>query len=136
MIINTLYIYIVFIIKKVILLTLNKVLNNSMNNDLNLLLTAISDYDAYPLKQRELLKVLVDISINNTAVTAPVKLARILSTTRATVYLSLRRLKEDNVIINNKGKNEKNNTFKLNQNKLDEIMLIYKKKLIILKNNL
>lgn len=107
-----------------------------MNNDLNLLLTAINDYDAYPPKQRQLLKILVEISINNTAIIAPVKLAQILCTTRATVYLSLTRLKEDNVIINTKGKNEKNNTFRLNQNKLDEITLIYKKKLILLENNI
>ena len=30
-----------------------------MNNDLNLLLTAINDYDAYPPKQRQLLKYLL-----------------------------------------------------------------------------
>jgi hypothetical protein len=104
------------------------------DKDKELLLEAIDNYDAYTLKQREILKILVGISVNDVAVITPRKLTGLLKTTRATIYYGLARLKKDGVIISKDENKERFNTFRLNNTKLEDIITSYKKMEFLIKN--
>lgn len=104
--------------------------------DKELLIEAIDNYDAYTPKQREILKTLVGISVNDIAIITPLKLTKLLKTTRATIYYGLARLKEDEAITNLKGTKERFNTYRLNNTKLEDILTIHKKKLDFFKKNI
>lgn len=99
--------------------------------DKELLLEAIDNYDAYTLKQREVLKTLVGISVNEVAIITPTKLLALLNITKPTIYESLKRLKNDGAIM----KNGHKYTYRLNPTKLEEIIVGYKKKLEFFENN-
>jgi len=104
--------------------------------DKELLLKAIDNYDTYPQKQREILKTLIGISVNDIAIITPRELTKLLNTTKATVYYSLTRLKDDEVIINQNREKERFSTFRLNNTKLEDILNIYKRKIEYFKNNI
>jgi DNA-binding transcriptional ArsR family regulator len=103
--------------------------------DKSLLMEAIDNYDAYSPKQREILKALVGISINDIAVITVARLVKQLDTTKPTVYSSLARLKDDEIIISMNKERERLNTYKLNSTKLDHIVTAYKKNLEFFEKN-
>ena len=104
--------------------------------DKELLLKAIDNYDVYTPKQREILKTLIGISVNDIAIITPRELIKLLNTTKATVYYSLTRLKEDEIIISQNGEKEQFSTYRLNNTKLDDILTIYKRKTEYFKKNI
>lgn len=103
--------------------------------DKELLLKAIDHYDIYTSKQREILKALIGISVNDIAVITPKELTELLNTTKATIYYSLTRLKEDEIIITQKGKNDRFNAYRLNSTKLEDILTGYKRKMEFFKKS-
>jgi Fe2+ or Zn2+ uptake regulation protein len=104
--------------------------------DKELLLKAIDNYDVYTPKQREILKTLIGISVNDIAIITPRELTKLLNTTKATVYYSLTRLKEDEIIINQNGEKERFSIHRLNNTKLDDILTVYKRKTEYFKKNI
>ncbi len=104
--------------------------------DRELLEKAIDNYDVYTPKQREILKTLVGISVNNIAIITPIKLTELLNTTRATIYYALARFKKDEVITSVNEEKERFNTYKLNNTKLEDILTCYKKQMEYFKNKI
>lgn len=104
--------------------------------DKELLMKAIDSYDAYTPKQREILKTLIGISVNDVAIITPRKLTELLKTTKATVYYSLARLKADEAIISHNEEKERFNTYRLNNTRLEDILTVYKRKMEYFKKNI
>ncbi len=104
--------------------------------DKELLLKAIDHYDVYTPKQREILKILIGISVNDIAIITPRELTNLLGTTKATIYYSLTRLKDDEIIISQNGEKERFSMYRLNNTKLEDILTVYKKKMEFFKKNI
>lgn len=94
------------------------------------LLEAIEDYTIYTPKQRELLKILVGISVDNIAVITPLALTKLLNTTKATIYHSIKCLTKDGIIQRDNTKSSyRFGEYHLNSEKLKSILTSYENKL-------
>lgn len=94
--------------------------------DKELMMKAIEEYSLYTPYQRQLLKSLVALSVNDVAIITPSKLARLTKMTRSAVYYALKRFESDGVVIRKKGQNNLINAFRLDALKLEDILTIYK----------
>lgn len=112
-----------------------KLINESKNhmNDKELLLEAIDNYSLFTQAQRVLLKVLVNINIDNTVTTSVEELSKLAESTKTTIYKSLNLLEEVGAIEKIKGPNKGIGIIKLKINKLNEIQEIYVKKYNLVK---
>ena len=97
-----------------------------MDNKQEMLL-AIENYDCYTLVQRKILQCLVEVAINETVVITPDKLAKMVGTTRSTIYPALKLFREDNFIIPDHKRKERSKKLLLNKEKLKEVIEIFQK---------
>ena len=96
--------------------------------DKNLLLEAIDNSLQYSPKQRELLKIFLDLEVDNLVSITPRELTYILKTTRTTVYAALSCFEKEGFIANKTEKGKHFNTYKLNKNNLVKLIPPYLKK--------
>jgi Fe2+ or Zn2+ uptake regulation protein len=100
---------------------------NTLENK-DLLLEAINSYEMYSNTQNALLKILVMLEINNVASVGIQYLMTQLKLSRAQVYNALRNLQNDDAITKIRLKNTKQDSYQLNQEKLDYIVQLYHNK--------
>lgn len=95
--------------------------------DKELLMEAIDNYDAYSPSFRTILRILVDLSIDNVANITVIKLSKISSLSREIIYQALRMMEKDNFIELSKPNKGKINAILLKDNKLNQITQYYNK---------
>jgi transposase len=102
--------------------------------DKELLLEAITNYDLYSSSYKKVLITLITVSIDNVAALSVKSIHKATHIAQNTIYIILRALENDG-IITRRSKIGTRNAYKINQTKLDEILEIYQRKQLILKNN-
>lgn len=90
-----------------------------------LLLKAIDGYDIYKPQGRYILKALVAIAIDDLAMTTVSRLCELSKVSRQGTYNTLRYLENDRVIERIKNSGTRLSSFRLNRNKLDNIIKYY-----------
>lgn len=99
-----------------------------MQVDKNLLLLAIENCDLYTLKQRQLLKVLVGLSVNNIVTTDTKFLTEKTQLSRPAVYLNIKKFCQEGLATTIRQAGGRQNSYQLNQEKLDYIVQLYQNK--------
>ena len=97
------------------------------DKDKELLMQAIDSYDAYSPSYRIILKLLVDLSIDNIANITVLKLSKISSLSREIIYQALRTMEKDNFIELSKPNRGKINAIILKDTKLNQVIQYYNK---------
>lgn len=106
---------------------INKVSSIFMDNKQDLLLAAIESYANYTPVQRKILRCIAEISVDNVAVVSPDMLAKMVGTTRSTIYPALKLFREDNFFISDHKRKERSTKLKFNEQKLDEVITRFQK---------
>lgn len=96
--------------------------------DIEALQEAITCNKSYTPKQRDILKLFLNIEVDGIVQISPLELTDMLNTSRATVYLGLSKLEKDGVVKNVTEKGKHFNIYKLNNTKLDDLLVAYEKK--------
>lgn len=90
-----------------------------------LLIAAIDAYSLYTIKQRSILKYLVNLSINGEVKFNTSEASKDLELSRAAIYLTLDKFKKESVLNKKEGNTERINSYILNNDKLDYIVQFY-----------
>lgn len=104
-------------------------------NDKKELIEAIENYHTYTRKQRNLLKLFVNIEIDQIVSVSIAELAKMLNHSTATIYSHIVNLSRDGYITVIK-QDKHLSGYELNDQKLEELVKIYRKKQDYLNNNL
>ena len=104
-----------------------------MMKDIEVLQEAIKCNKSYTPKQRDILNLFLNIEVDGIVQISPLEMTDLLNTSRATIYLGLSKLEKDGVVKNVTKKGKHFNTYKLNNTKLEDILIAYKKKQSYLK---
>jgi len=94
-------------------------------NNKKLLLTAIDSYSLYTEKQRNVLKYLVNLSIDGEVKFNTSEAAQDIQLSRAAIYLMLDKFKGEDLLRKKEGKRERINSYILNNDKLNYIIQFY-----------
>jgi Fe2+ or Zn2+ uptake regulation protein len=92
------------------------------------LINAIDDYEFYTPGQREVLKVMVTIAVDNIVEASINYLKDKANVTKPTVYSAIKTLEADNAISIITSKTSRHNLYKLNDEKLSHIIKLYNNK--------
>ena len=92
------------------------------------LLEAIEHYDVFTKKQRQVLKVLANIEIDSISTVSAVSLAKMADVSPGAVYKAVHLFKEEGYLKNIDNTARKIYRFKINMNKLEEVIEIYRSK--------
>lgn len=103
------------------------------NNELELLIKAIDNYDLYIGSEKEILKTMLKIATDNIAIINANSLIQITGYSKPVIYKVIKKLERDKIIVNTNSKSEPKSRFKINQDKLDEIINAFNKKEKLLK---
>lgn len=90
--------------------------------DKELLIEAIENYDLFTLHEKTILKLLIELSIDNKVVCSIIKLKEISQISRPTIYRALQMFEDYSLIDIEKNPNRKISTFILKDHKLKEII--------------
>lgn len=93
-----------------------------------LLLAAVEDYELYSISQRAVLKILINVAIDNVASVNISYLTKAAKLSRASIYAIMKQLENDNFIERMRIKGTRHDCFKVNKSKLDHIINIYHNK--------
>lgn len=93
-----------------------------------LLIEAIDNSLKYTLKQRDILKLFLNLEVNELVSITPRELAEMFNVTRATIYLSLNILEKDGLIKNMTEKGRHFNIYRLSKSNLNDLLQVYTKK--------
>ena len=96
--------------------------------DKNLLLEAIDNSLQYSPKQREALKIFLNLEINDAVSLAPRELAQIIKVSKTAAYAAINLFEKDGLITNVSGKGRNFSVYKLNQDMLNNLLQVYLKK--------
>lgn len=96
--------------------------------DKTLLLKAIDDFELYSKAQRSMLKILVGLSVENIANVSCAYMVKNAGLSRPSIYLNLKKFEKEGFITRIKTIGNKQDSFKLNPEKLDYILQIYQNK--------
>ena len=96
--------------------------------DKNLLAIAIDNYELYTSKQKNILKILVNMAIENIATVGTAYLMEKTKLSRPAIYLNLKKFTIEGTINRIRKPGERYNSYELNQKKLDYILQLYKNK--------
>ena len=99
-----------------------------MRVDKSLLLLAIENCDIYTLKQRQLLKVLVGLSVDNVVTVDTKFLTERTQLSRPAVYLNIKKFCQEGITTTIRQAGGRQNSYQLNQEKLDYIVQLYQNK--------
>ena len=95
--------------------------------DRELLLEAIDSYDIYTNAQRAILKVLVNVGIDNIAAITPLNLHKTTKITKPVIYKALKQFEKDEIIQSLNTDAKKLGMFRISSTKLNLIKEIYLK---------
>jgi len=96
--------------------------------DKTLLLKAIEDFEPYTKSQRDMLKILVGLSIENVANASCNYMMKNTGLSRPSIYLNLKKFEKEGFIIRIRKTGSKQDSFQLNSEKLDYILQLYQNK--------
>lgn len=96
--------------------------------DKTLLLKAIEDFEPYTKSQRNMLKILVGLSVENVANVSCAYLMKNANLSRPAVYLNLKKFEKAGFIARIRKSGSKQDLFQLNSEKLDYILQLYQNK--------
>ena len=96
--------------------------------DKTLLLKAIEDFEPYTKSQRNMLKSLVGVSVENVATASCTYLMKNANLSRPSIYLNLKKFEKEGFITRIKKTGSKQDSFQLNSAKLDYILQLYQNK--------
>lgn len=96
--------------------------------DKTLLLKAIEDFEPYTKSQRNMLKILVGLSVENIANASCTYLMKNANLSRPSIYLNLKKFEKEGFITRIKKTGSKQDSFQLNSEKLDYILQLYQNK--------
>lgn len=96
--------------------------------DKEILLEAIDNYDVYSVTQRETLKALVSISIDDLVTVSPTALSKLINISRGIIYHCLKIFEKDKVIEKITSTTKRSTIFRLNETKLQYIAKLYENK--------
>ena len=96
--------------------------------DKTLILRAIDDFEPYTKSQRSMLRILVGLSVEDVANVSCAYMMKNTSLSRPSVYLNLKNFENEGFIARIKNTGSKQNSYKLNLEKLDYIVQLYQNK--------
>lgn len=94
----------------------------------NIILEAIDNYDIYSKNQRKILKTLVAVSLDNLACISVNAISEATNIASNSIYVALRKLENNKCIDRERGSGQKTNIYRINPEKIKEIVTIYDKK--------
>lgn len=97
-----------------------------------LLLTAINNYDLYLKSYKDVLSIMVSVAIDNVAIIDVKSICEITSLSKPVIYKCIARLEKDYFIKKLNPPGEKASAFKLNMDKLQNVLDVYQKKQYLL----
>jgi DNA-binding MarR family transcriptional regulator len=98
----------------------------TINNET--ILNAIDSYEPYALSQRETLKVLLKVAINDISIVSVKYLMEKVKVSRARLYMVLKNLEAEGIIEKTRVPNSKYNAYKIIRRNLANIVELYMKK--------
>lgn len=96
--------------------------------DKTLLLRAIDDFEPYTKAQRSILRILVGLSVEDIANVGCSYLMKNACLSRPSIYLNLKKFEKEGFITRIKRTGSKQNSYKLNLERLDYILQLYQNK--------
>ena len=96
-----------------------------------LLLAAIEDYDLYSMSQRQLLKILITIEIDNIASVKTQYLMSALNLSKAAIYKIIKQLEGNQLIKRVRLKGTQHDSFQINKASLIHIVRLYNNKKLL-----
>lgn len=96
--------------------------------DKTLLLKAIEDFEPYTKSQRDMLKILVGLSIENVANASCNYMMKNTGLSKPSIYLNLKKFEKEGFITRIRKTGSKQDSFQLNPGKLDYILQLYQNK--------
>jgi|TARA_B110000211_G_scaffold71204_1_gene82529 DNA-binding MarR family transcriptional regulator len=97
-------------------------MTNSLQNK-TLLFEAIDNYALFPKTGRLLLKVLINLAVDNTVITNITELSKLSKISRPSVYANLKRLEANGVIECQKNEGSRISSFLLKPKKFNDILI-------------
>lgn len=103
--------------------------------DKELLMKAIDSYSTYTERQRKLLKILINMAVDDIVVVSAIDLHKLSETSRPSVYKCIALFEKDELIERIKDNDGiiRLNSYRLNTNKIDNIVRHYLKRESLLK---
>lgn len=99
-----------------------------MDDKRSLIFEAIDNYELYAKSQRDVLKLIINIAINDVAVVSVKCIVEKTNIARSSVYNIMKNLQNDEVITKFRIKNTRQDSYKINRKKLDYIVQVYNNK--------
>lgn len=99
-----------------------------MQNNKEIFIEAINNYDLFSNQQKGVLNTLVSVSVDNVAYISALTISKAIKLAVNSVYIILRGLEETGYITRQRDKHQKSNSYLLNSNKLETLVKIYKEK--------
>ena len=94
----------------------------------DMIIKAIDDYDMYSNNQKKVLKTLVAVSLDNLACVSVSSISEATKIAANSIYVTLRKLENNKCITRERPSGQKTNAYRINMDKINEILNIYKKK--------
>src|SRR4051812_23562025 len=99
-----------------------------MDDKQKLIFEAIDNYELYAKSQRDILKLIINLAINDIAVVSVKYVVERTNVARSSVYNIMKNLQNDDVITKFRLKNTRQDSYKINRKKLDYIVQVYSNK--------
>jgi len=99
-----------------------------MQNNKEVFIEAIKNYDLFSDQQKRVLVTLVSVSLDNVSYISALTISKTIKLATNSVYIILRRLEETGYITRQRDKHQKSNSYLLNSSKIETLVKIYKEK--------
>jgi DNA-binding transcriptional regulator GbsR (MarR family) len=96
--------------------------------DKSTIIEAINSYDIYSSNQREVMKILVQTSVDNLSSVTADYISDVTNISKPSIYQYLRKLEQDDVVKRTREKGGQKNSFIINQEKLNFIIKLHNNK--------
>jgi hypothetical protein len=100
----------------------------NISNNKPLLLAAINACEMYTKGQKDILKILVGLCIDDVVTVGTTYLSEKTGLSRASIYLNIKKFTQEGLIIKIRKLAERQDSFQLNSEKLDYILQLYQNK--------
>lgn len=93
-----------------------------------LLLAAIDQYELYTKGQKDILKILISLCIDDIVKVGTTYLSEKTGLSRASIYLNLKKFAQEKLIVKTRKAGERHDSYRLNEEKLEYILQLYQNK--------